>query len=602
MFKDIFDKNTLLGIALILLMVAGYFYVTKNKVESLKAEQKIQSEFGKTQTDTPSVTASVTANPNEEIAKTIASDSSSDLSTAIGEDYVLENDLIRIHINSKGATMHHAELKKFKSFEKGNVEFLSDDKTKWNCSILTAQGQSQTNNLMFKVANVSKEKIELVSSNGLTVAYKLDSNSYVLNQTWTQSTGEKMSQFKLALETQMNRQEINLERERTYSTIYYLPQGEELDSYLDKTKNEAKSESIPISWVSFGQQFFNVSIVPKGGFSQAAMSSLYMADDKTYVKKYKLEATLANNEIASIDYFIGPSDYNILKKMDKKLELIVPLSQDFILFRWMKIFNIYMIIPFFDFLSKFFSNYGIIILIMTLIIKLITAPLSYKTYKSGVAMKILKPELEKLKAKYSDDQQKYAQEQMKIFNEVGVSPFGGCLPMLLQMPILFAMFSFFPSCVDLRQQPFLWAHDLSTYDNILTLPFNVPLYGNHISLFALLTALTQIVTTLYAQRLQPSSPQADQMKMMTYAMPVVFLFMFNSFPAALTFYYFIQNILSVIQQWVFTTFIIKEDVVRAEMELTKKTPKKQSGLQKKMADLMAQAEEQKKLQQKPNKK
>lgn len=239
---------------------------------------------------------------------------------------------------------------------------------------------------------------------------------------------------------------------------------------------------------------------------------------------------------------------------------------------------------------------------MTLFIKIITAPLSYKTYKSGVAMKILKPQLDKLKLKFGDDQQKLSQEQMKLYGEFGVSPFGGCLPMLLQMPILFAMFNFFPSSIELRHQPFLWAHDLSTFDNILNLPFNIPLYGSHVSLFALLTALTQVGMTMYSQRLQPSSPQADQMKMMTYFMPVIFLFMFNSFPAALTFYYFLQNVLSMAQQWFFTTFIIKEENVRAEMELAKKTPKKQSGFQKKMAEMMAQAEEQKKLQQNNNKK
>lgn len=602
MFKDIFDKNTLLGISLILLMVAGYFYFTKKKLESLKNEQKVENAFRNPSIDSSKPATSATTLEVKPQTASIFTDSNQSVLPVKGADYTLENEVLRININTSGAVINTAELKKYKSFEKGNVQFLSELLTKWNYSISTPQGVIQTKNTLFEVVNASKNKIELLSPNGIRIAYTLLPYSYVLHQSWSSANSNQLGQIKLSLETQMNRQEINLERERTYSTIYYLPQGEEIASALDKNKNESKTEANPMSWVSFGQQFFNVAIVPNKGINQAAINSYYMADDQTYVKKYKIEATIAESENQSIDYFIGPSDYHLLKKMDKKLELIVPLSQDFILFRWMKIFNIYMIIPFFDFLSKFFSNYGIIILIMTFIIKLITAPLSYKTYKSGVAMKILKPELEKLKAKHGDDQQKYAQEQMKIFNEVGVSPFGGCLPMLLQMPILFAMFSFFPSCVDLRQQPFLWAHDLSTYDNILNLPFHIPLYGSHISLFALLTALTQIGTTIYAQRLQPSSPQADQMKMMTYMMPVVFLFMFNSFPAALTFYYFIQNVLSVIQQWVFTTFIIKEDDVRAEMELTKKAPKKQSGFQKKMSDLMAQAEEQKKLQQKPNKK
>ncbi len=304
----------------------------------------------------------------------------------------------------------------------------------------------------------------------------------------------------------------------------------------------------------------------------------------------------------SFDYFIGPIDYKLLKKEDKNLDLLVPLSQDILIFRWMKIFNIYLIIPIFNFLSQFVSNYGVIIILLTLFIKLITAPLSYKTYESGVAMRILKPELDKLKAKFGDDQAKLSQEQMKLYGEFGVSPFGGCLPMLLQMPILFAMFSFFPSSIELRHESFLWASDLSTYDSILKLPFNIPFYGAHISLFAMLSALTQIGMSWYSQRLQPSSPQADQMKMLMYVMPVMFLFMFNSFPAALTFYYFLQNVLGMLQQWFFTTFIIKEDKIRAKMELAKKTPKKQGAFQKKMADMMEEAEKQKKLQQNLKKK
>jgi YidC/Oxa1 family membrane protein insertase len=217
-------------------------------------------------------------------------------------------------------------------------------------------------------------------------------------------------------------------------------------------------------------------------------------------------------------------------------------------------------------------------------------------------MKVLKPELDKLKAKHGDDQQAFAQEQMKMFSEYGVSPLGGCMPMLLQMPILFAMFSFFPAAIELRHEPFLWATDLSTYDNVLTLPFTIPFYGNHVSLFALLMTATQIATTVYTQRLQPSSPQADQMKMMSYIMPLIFLFMFNSFPAAITYYYLLQNVMSIFQQWFVTKFFIDENKIRAEIEEHKKKPKKQGMFQQKMQEMMAQAEEQKKMQQKNNKK
>jgi len=401
----------------------------------------------------------------------------------------------------------------------------------------------------------------------------------------------------------MNKQEVNLVRERQLSTLKYMPENDDVLKSMSTTANETLDMTAPLRWISFGQQFFHATIMPSQPFQNSILDVKFQEADESYVKNYTVKSEMIpTGDTASFDYSIGPIDYKLLKKEGNDLEQLVPLSQDILIFRWMKIFNIYLIIPVFNFLSQFISNYGVIILLLTIFIKVITAPLSYKTYKSGVAMKILKPELDKLKAKFGDDQTKLSQEQMKLYGEFGVSPFGGCLPMLLQMPILFAMFSFFPSSIELRHEPFLWATDLSTFDTIVKLPFNVPFYGAHVSLFAMLSAFTQIGMSWYSQRLQPSSPQAEQMKMLMYIMPVLFLFMFNSFPAALTFYYFLQNVLGMLQQWFFTTFIIKEDKIRAEMELSKKTPKKQGAFQKKMSEMMVEAEKQKKLQQNPNKK
>ncbi len=601
MFKDTFDKNTLLGMIMIISMVGAYFFLSKKRFEDQAAQQKTELELKKaTITNSPIVSKDTTSNTTSKIVNNIINDTSLAMK---GENIMLSNELISISVNTTGAKINNAILAKHTTHKNQAVQLLNDAQTKIDFIMPIAGANINTKNLAFSIISKSAEKLELVAANGLKVTYSLAPNSYVLKQIWTSPAITKGAKAELNLETQMNMQEVNLSRERQFSSINYKKNEDEILTSLDKNKNETRDELASMNWISLSQQFFNISIIPQNGFTNGIFKSEFNEPDTNYVKKYTVKSSLApqDNQIA-IDYYVGPSDYKILKKMNNQLELVVPLSQDFVIFRWMKIFNIYLIIPIFDFLSKFFSNYGIIILLMTLFIKIITAPLSYKTYKSGVAMKILKPQLDKLKLKFGDDQQKLSQEQMKLYGEFGVSPFGGCLPMLLQMPILFAMFNFFPSSIELRHQPFLWAHDLSTFDNILNLPFNIPLYGSHVSLFALLTALTQVGMTMYSQRLQPSSPQADQMKMMTYFMPVIFLFMFNSFPAALTFYYFLQNVLSMAQQWFFTTFIIKEDNVRAEMELAKKTPKKQSGFQKKMADMMAQAEEQKKLQQNNNKK
>lgn len=601
MFKN-FDKNTIIGALLIMTMVMFYFNYSKNQMEKKVESEKLQKALRAKDTVSQATVSTVNA---LESANGIKNDSSQFATASIsipGQDLILSNELISLKVNTKGAKIHSAQLKKHTSYEEKLVELLSDKKTDFDFTFSLPQGIMSSKTIAFQVINQSKESIELSSSQGLRVIYTLAPNSYKLSQKWILPSG-KENKVSVNFSTQMNRQEVNLSRERQLSTLKYMPQNDDVLKSLSTSSNETLDMTAPLQWISFGQQFFHTTIIPSQPFQKSILDVKFQETDDSYVKNYTVKSEMIpTSDTAAFDYFIGPIDYKLLKKEGKELEQLVPLSQDILIFRWMKIFNIYLIIPVFNFLSQFVSNYGIIILLLTIFIKVITAPLSYKTYKSGVAMKILKPELDKLKAKFGDDQTKLSQEQMKLYGEFGVSPFGGCLPMLLQMPILFAMFSFFPSSIELRHESFLWATDLSTYDSFVKLPFNIPFYGAHISLFAMLSALTQIGMSWYSQRLQPSSPQAEQMKMLMYIMPVMFLFMFNSFPAALTFYYFLQNVLGMLQQWFFTTFIIKEDKIRAEMELAKKTPKKQGAFQKKMAQMMEEAEKQKKMQQNPNKK
>ena len=601
MFKN-FDKNTIIGALLIMTMVMFYFNYSKNQMEKKVESEKLQKALRAKDTVSQATVSTVNA---LESANGIKNDSSQFATASIsipGQDLILSNELISLKVNTKGAKIHSAQLKKHTSYEEKLVELLSDKKTDFDFTFSLPQGIMSSKTTAFQVINQSKESIELSSSQGLRVIYTLAPNSYKLSQKWILPSG-KENKVSVNFSTQMNRQEVNLGRERQLSTLKYMPQNDDVLKSLSTTSNETLDMTAPLQWISFGQQFFHTTIIPSQPFQKSILDVKFQETDESYVKNYTVKSEMIpTSDTATFDYFIGPIDYKLLKKEGKELEQLVPLSQDILIFRWMKIFNIYLIIPVFNFLSQFVSNYGIIILLLTIFIKVITAPLSYKTYKSGVAMKILKPELDKLKAKFGDDQTKLSQEQMKLYGEFGVSPFGGCLPMLLQMPILFAMFSFFTSSIELRHESFLWATDLSTYDSFVKLPFNIPFYGAHISLFAMLSALTQIGMSWYSQRLQPSSPQAEQMKMLMYIMPIMFLFMFNSFPAALTFYYFLQNVLGMLQQWFFTTFIIKEDKIRAEMELAKKTPKKQGAFQKKMAQMMEEAEKQKKMQQNPNKK
>jgi YidC/Oxa1 family membrane protein insertase len=601
MFKN-FDKNTIIGALLIITMVMFYFNYSKNQMEKKVESEKLQKALRAKDIVSQAKVSTVNALESANVIKNDSSQFATASLSIPGQDLILSNELISLKVNTKGAKIHSAQLKKHTSYEEKLVELLSDKKTDFDFTFSLPQGIMSSKTIAFQVINQSKESIELSSSQGLRVIYTLAPNSYKLSQKWILPSG-KENKVSVNFSTQMNRQEVNLSRERQLSTLKYMPQNDDVLKSLSTSSNETLDMTAPLQWISFGQQFFHTTIIPSQPFQKSILDVKFQETDESYVKNYTVKSEMIpTSDTAAFDYFIGPIDYKLLKKEGKELEQLVPLSQDILIFRWMKIFNIYLIIPVFNFLSQFVSNYGIIILLLTIFIKVITAPLSYKTYKSGVAMKILKPELDKLKAKFGDDQTKLSQEQMKLYGEFGVSPFGGCLPMLLQMPILFAMFSFFPSSIELRHESFLWATDLSTYDSFVKLPFNIPFYGAHISLFAMLSALTQIGMSWYSQRLQPSSPQAEQMKMLMYIMPVMFLFMFNSFPAALTFYYFLQNVLGMLQQWFFTTFIIKEDKIKAEMELAKKTPKKQGAFQKKMAQMMEEAEKQKKMQQNPNKK
>jgi YidC/Oxa1 family membrane protein insertase len=590
MFKEIFDKNTLLGIALIGLMVALYF-----KFENKLAPAPIITADTSSVKQTPQ--SALVASTSIDSSKTNKDTSKVSATIVPNQLYSIENSLVKIEFNSKGGAIADAILKKYTTSENKPVVLFDKSNNQWNYSFPSNTGVLESKNADFSVVETTSNSIKLKATNGLEVTYVLDSNSYYVNQYWSVPNYQKNGLAKVQFETELIPAEADIKRERMYSTINFLKDHDDVVEKLNMTKNDDKEVKEPTKWISLTQQFFNASIVPAKSFTKSSIKSFYLEDEKNYVKKYS--ATLENNDLDSLkyQYFLGPNSYSILKHDKNKLVKIIPLSPDFVLMRWVKIFNEYFIIPLFDFFSQFLSNYGLIIFLVTLIVKLILTPLSFKTFKSGVAMKILKPELEALRKKTGDDQQKYALEQSKIFNEAGVNPLGGCLPMLLQMPILFALYSFFPSSLELRHEHFLWAQDLSTFDNILTLPFTIPVYGNHVSLFTLLMTLTQIGTTLYSQRLQPSSPQADQMKMMTYIMPIMFLFMFNSLPAAMTYYYLLQNVLSILQQWSVTKFFISEDKVRAEIEEHRKKPKKQGGFQQKMQEMMQQAEEAKKLQQ-----
>ncbi len=396
-------------------------------------------------------------------------------------------------------------------------------------------------------------------------------------------------------------QERNYQIERDMSTVYYMDNVDDVDN-LDERKSDKKDFSSPLKWVGFKQQFFTSTLIAKSAeFSTAALEVTVPAKTENKLLK-TMEAQLdfnvsdLNNGSFDMMMYMGPSQYKLLKEYDMKLERQVPLGWGFFLLQWC---NRYMIIPIFNWLESYGINYGIIILILSLFIKLLVTPVNYKTYLSSAKMRALKPEVDAIGKRYpkadqnQDEMMKKQQATMALYKSAKTSPMAGCLPALIQMPILIAMYRFFPSAYELRQKSFLWADDLSSYDSILDLSFNIPLYGNHVSLFTLLMTISTIAYTYMNNKLMTPAGTSDQQKMMKwmmYLMPIMFLFMFNSFSSGLTYYYLLINLITFAQNGIFM-LTVKQDKLRAQLLENMKQPVKKSKWQLRMEEMVKQQQQ-----------
>jgi len=378
--------------------------------------------------------------------------------------------------------------------------------------------------------------------------------------------------------------------ERQMSNICFS-EGNEFDYISSKT--ERKFEK-PVQWLSVVQQFFNTTLIAKNSFTAGAVNWSRKTDSSTELAtidaNFQMKLPIQNVVAVPLQLYYGPSDFNILKKQAPEMDKIVNLGRD--MYSFVRPINKYIIMPVFDFFTLFTKNYGWVVLLLTIFIRLVTSPLTYKSYLSSAKMKVLKPELDGIKKKLGDDQQGFAMEQMKLFREAGVNPLGGCIPALLQIPIFFALYSFFNSNISLRGQSFLWSHDLSSYDSIATLPFTIPSFGNHISLFTLTAVITSLLMSVYNMAMTPTQDN-PALKYMPYIFPFVLLFIFNGLPSALTWYYTVSNVITLLMQLVIQKVIIDHDKILAGIEVKRKTPKKKSNWQGKYEQMM---EAQKKVQ------
>ncbi|HEX5554603.1 MAG TPA: membrane protein insertase YidC [Chitinophagaceae bacterium] len=525
-----------------------------------------------------------------------------------GQMTTVESDLLRITFSSKGARPAKVQLKTFKAYTGGPLMLQDAPYNNLGLEFMTTGHKLiNTADLNFQLA---KDSLWADSSREIQYRLYAGSQQQYLQYTYVIHPGKYMLDFNIEAigmqglispadgkismvwHSQANQQEKDSSLEQRYTQMYYGVNNEELDYFtLERTPDQKVDQ--PVQWLSFKQQFFNQAFIAKKNFTNVSYESQVPKDSGGYIARTTVRFGIPYTPSADFSFpmrvYYGPNDYYILKAYHLGLENVIPLGYG--LYAFAKYINKWMFLPLFVFLGKLFGgNWGIVIVFMTVVIRLLIAPLTYKSYVSQAKMKALKPELDELKAKFKGDQQKFGMEQMKLYRQVGVSPLGGCMPMLLQLPIFAGLYCLFESCIQVRGQSFLWVKDLSMYDSIAHLPFNIPFYGDHVSLLTLLMTVTSLVLALFNKNMTSAAAGQDNpmIKYMPYMMPIFFLGFFNSMAAALTLYYFISNLITIIIQWVIMHYIIDEKKLHAQMQEHKKRKPQKSKLMQRIEQAQKQ--------------
>ncbi|MBC7534905.1 MAG: membrane protein insertase YidC [Ferruginibacter sp.] len=606
------DKNTVIGFVLIGALLIGMFLINSKSRLAYEGEQKRLA-------DSIAATAPKINNAALKIdsLKTVAIQASK-LTGAFSSDTsgekltVVENEVLKISFSNKGAQPRTVELKKYKKLDGSPVIIQKGDFNKLTYRFKNGERTAESETVLFLAGpvkeNADKSKtISFTSGDTLgrkiTHTYNIKPNDYLVDLDISiKGADELFDQHTINFLWQAEAEQLEKDHnyELTQTHISYVKSNDYDFEYVGT--GGSKEFSKPVDWIALKQQFFVTALVAKNKFISANTNWVVPADTNAhYITRTNTTARYnisGNDASIPLQFYYGPSDYNILKKYDNQMENLVPYGSG--VFAFVKYINRYFLLPVFDFIQNHVASMGIVILLLTLLIRLITSPILYKSYLSGAKMKVLKPEVDALKAKYKDDQQAFSMEQMKLWRSAGVSPLGGCLPALLQIPIFMSLYYFFQSNIDLRGRNFLWAQDLAAYDSIAKLPFTIPFYGDHVSLFTLTAVVTSLLISIYSM----SNMQDNNnplMKYMPYIFPVLLLGVFNKLPAALTWYYTVSNTITLLLQIVIQKYIINHEKILAQISENRKKPVKKS----KMAErIEAMQETQKKMQElknKPNK-
>lgn len=628
------NKDSIIGMVLIGVLFVGYFLYTKPSEEemaemqrkaaaqrdsiALVQTQQVQQGLVNAAEIQPINRDSIASVDSLRVIENREFGIFSQASFGTDENFTLENDKIKLTLSSKGGAPQDVLIKEFKTYTQEEVHLFKKDSSKFILSFFADNQMISSDQLYFKLLNGQQNVNASTEEKKVTLRLEASVGKYI-DFVYTLKPGSYDVDFNIVInglerELAANRNYLTLDwmmytpqqekgpkNENQYSQIYFKHFNDETD-YLANMSDEEESIKTKLKWIAFKDQFFSSILIAKDHFSNADFKSTQVFEQiPGYIKKYEASIGIpfasTSAQTIPFKFYFGPNDYNILRDLsttdeNTDLEIDIILDLGWAIFGWI---NKYVIINIFNFLSSFMSNYGLIILVMTFIIKLFLFPLTFKSYMSTAKMKVLKPQIDEINEKISKDKAMERQQAtMALYKKAGVNPMGGCLPMVLQMPILFAMFRFFPVSIQLRQQSFLWADDLSSYDSILDLPFTIPWYGDHVSLFTLLMTVSTIIYTRMQNSMNPQSNAMPGMKTMMYMMPVMFLFFLNSYASGLSYYYFVANVITFSQMFLIKYFVDDQKVLLKLEASKKKAPKKKTGWQARLEEMARQKQQQQK--------
>ena len=595
-----YDKNSLIGfvlMAIILIVFNTFFFpeVQQEQAPTATPSEAVIIETKLAETVTiPTLPVVENSIVNEELKATYGIFATA--ATGTEEFQTIENDKLKITVSNKGGRITSVILKEYQTFDSLALDLFDADSSRFNLQFTTGhnintadlyfQAEQSSNTLSMKLKADNSHYVEYLYT--LTDDYLIDFEINFIGMESIIPSGVNYMNLEWQMKTPQT--EKSKTNQDMYTGLQYQYSADNEVDYLSFTSTDEDEINARLNWVAFKQQFFSAIFIAKDGFDKPTTLTSTKSEGSKFIKdlaaKFELPYNHNRDEKLSFQFYFGPNHYKTLEAYNSGFEELVPLGWG--IFGWV---NRYIIINIFDFLSKYFSSYGIIILLLTLIIKIGLAPFTYKAFLSQAKMKVLKPEIDKINDKLKGkDPMKAQQETMGLYRKAGVNPMGGCLPMLFQFPILIAMFRFFPASIELRQESFLWADDLSSYDSIYNLGFDIPFYGDHISLFTLLMTVSTLLYTHMNSSM--ATGQMAQMKWMMYLMPIMFLGFFNNYAAGLSYYYFLANMFTFTQQY-FMKRMIDEDAILAQLEANKKKPAKpKSKFQKKLEDMQKKQEQQ----------